>query len=471
MQTNHHTAPPSSSHPLMVSISGIRGIVGSGLTPGVIVRYASAFAGFCRRRTPGRPVVVLGRDGRRGGAPLTDLLSATLAAEGIDVRLIGVAPTPTIALAVERSGATGGISVTASHNPLEWNGMKFFASTGLFLDAEENRELQAIAAAPGSVSAAWDAQGTVTPEEVWIDRHREAVLRLPGLDLALLRKRRFHVVVDCVNASGGVIVPRLLEELGCTVVPLNCDGSGVFAHTPEPLPENLTALAARVRAARADLGIAVDPDADRLVLITEQGEPYGEEYTIVTAVRFVLGHAPPSSRTPGVVINLSTTRAVEDLAAQYGVPVYRTPVGEINVARKMLDVGALIGGEGSGGVIFPAVHAGRDAMVGIGLILQMLLEHGGPLSALRSTLPRYFMAKGKAALGDGSPDRMLNALRERYAGSARINTDDGLRIDFPDRWVHVRKSNTEPIVRIIAEAGTPEEADELLRRFHGEITR
>jgi phosphomannomutase len=454
----------------MVSISGVRGIVGSSLTPEVLVRYAAAFAGFCRRRSSGRPAVVKGRDGRAGGRPLSEIIGSTLMAAGVDVRSIGIAPTPTVALAVERGGATGGISVTASHNPLEWNGMKFFASTGLFLDAGENAELQAIADGPPPSYASWEAQGDSTGEEHWIDRHVSAVLALPSLDVSALRARRFRV--DCVNASGGVIVPRLLHLLGCDVVEMHCDVSGVFAHPPEPVPEHLTGLASRVRAEGADLGIAVDPDADRLVLITEQGTPYGEEYTIATAIRFLLGHERARGVTNPltVVVNLSTTRAVEDIAARFGATVLRTPVGESNVVRRMLDAGAIIGGEGSGGVILPAVHPGRDAMVGIALILQMLLEHGGPLSGLRSSLPQYTIVKGRIGLSGGSPDAVLHRLSARYASKARINNDDGLRLDFPDSWVHLRKSNTEPIVRVIAEAHTQDEASELVRAFSREIS-
>jgi phosphomannomutase len=471
MQTQPARGPESPAAPLMVSISGVRGIVGTSLTPDVVVRYAAAFAALCRRRTAAPPSIVIGRDGRAGGQPLYDIIGSTLLAAGVDVRLLGIAPTPTVAFAVEHGSAAGGISVTASHNPLEWNGMKFFAQTGLFLDAAENSELQSIVSGRAQLYASWENQGTASSEEGWIHRHLDAVLALPSLDIPAIRSRRFRVVVDCVNASGGAIVPLLLGRLGCESVLMNCGVDGVFAHPPEPVPENLTALAERVRNERADLGIAVDPDADRLVLITEQGEPYGEEYTIATVIRFVLGRERARGITGPltVVVNLSTTRAVEDIAAAYGAAVVRTPVGEINVARRMLDTGAVIGGEGSGGVILPSIHPGRDAMVGIPLILQMLLEHGGPLSALRAALPRYAIAKGKIHLTHGSPDRILNALQGRYAATARINTDDGLRIDFPDSWVHLRKSNTEPVVRVIAEARSQDEAAALLQTFSREI--
>jgi phosphomannomutase len=455
----------------MVSISGIRGIFGESLTPEVAMKYASAFGEYCKRIRPDNPAVVLGRDGRITGKILANIISSTLLSSGVNVRAIGVCPTPTVALAVEQSDAAGGISVTASHNPIEWNGLKFFADTGMFLDGDENKELWSIADSRKTRYASWQHIGTFTAEEFWIRRHIDAVLSLKYLDLSTIKKRRFKVVLDCVNAAGGVIVPALLREMGCEVIAMNCEVSGVFTHTPEPIPENLTDLAARVQAEQADLGIAVDPDVDRLVFINEKGEPYGEEYTIATAVKFVLekekllGHTYSQS----VVVNLSTTRAVEDIAASYGAKCLRTPVGEINVAKKMKQVGAVIGGEGSGGVILPAVHLGRDAIVGIALILQMLAESGGTLSELKTSLPQYSIAKGKIDLGSTSPDTALKKIESLQAGEARINKDDGLRIDFADHWIHLRKSNTEPIVRVIAEAGTIQQAIGVVERFKREI--
>ena len=283
----------------------------------------------------------------------------------------------------------------------------------------------------------------------------------------VIRKRRFRVVADCVDAAGGAIVPLLLRALGCDVVEMACGVSGVFSHTPEPIPENLTALAGRVVTEHADLGIAVDPDVDRLVLINEQGEPYGEEYTIATVVDFVLRQRRQQDMS--VVVNLSTTRAVDDIARRYGARSVRTPVGEINVARKMKAIGAVIGGEGSGGVIFPGLHYGRDAMVGIALVLQALAEHGGTLSALKATLPRYAIAKGKMEIRGMAPDQVLRTMQDRHAASGKVNTDDGVKIDFPDSWVHLRKSNTEPIIRIIGEAESAEAAQALVHRFQDEI--
>ncbi len=455
---------------LIVSISGIRGVIGDSLTPEAIIRYAGAYGEYCRKHSPEEPSVIVGRDGRITGSFVVPLVRSVLSAKGVRVRDIGICPTPTVQLAVEKGAAAGGIAVTASHNPVQWNGLKFMAPTGMFLDAAENRELWDIADRPGAY-VPWDRLGRQTTEEVWLARHVDAVLGLDMMNVESIRRRRFRVVLDCVNAAGGMIVPMLLERLGCDVVPLNCDVSGVFAHTPEPIPENLTDLAARVKAEKADLGIAVDPDVDRLVLITERGEPYSEEYTIASAVEFVLSRrAPKRSGPPArVVVNLSTTRAVDDIARSHGAEVIRTPVGEINVAKRMKETGALIGGEGSGGVILPDVHLGRDAIVGIGLILQLLADSGKTLSALKASLPAYQIAKGKIELGAVSPDEVLGRIQQAHARDGRITTDDGLKIDFEDHWVHLRKSNTEPIVRIIAEARTMESAREAVAAFTNEI--
>jgi phosphomannomutase len=466
---------------LMVSISGIRGIVGSSLTPETVVKYAAAFAEYCERGT-----IVIGRDGRVTGKSIAHLVSSTLSQMGCDVISIGVCPTPTVALGVGISKAAGGISITASHNPMQWNGLKFLASTGLFLDAQENRAFWDIAGRQPRSYPPWDKHGNYTSDPGLIDKHIENVLSLPYIDVMKVRKRKFKVVVDCVNAAGGVIVPRLLREFGCEVIEMNCEVSGVFSHTPEPIPENLGDLSARVRQERADIGIAVDPDVDRLVLINEQGEPIGEEYTIASVVQFVLAkEASPSPAGSGtaasagtrqskelrVVVNLSTTRAIDDICAQYGATILRTPVGEINVAKKMKEVGAIVGGEGSGGVILPASHIGRDAPVGIGLTLQHLAEFGGTVSQLKQSLPQYSITKGRVDLGSLDPDKVLDRLRDKYSSKGTVTTDDGLKLDFSDSWVHLRKSNTEPIIRIIAEAPEKRKADELVSAFIGEIQK
>ncbi|MDL1893322.1 phosphoglucosamine mutase, partial [Sphingobacteriales bacterium CHB3] len=378
---------------------------------------------------------------------------------------------PVISFAILWKQAGGAVNITASHNPMQWNGLKFFASTGLFLDAEENKGVWKIADNNAATFASWEKIGTHTADDSWIRKHLDAVLALPYLDIKKIRKRRLKVVLDAVNSAGGIITPILLRELGCEVIEMNCDVSGVFAHTPEPIPENLTDLCDRVKTEKADIGIAVDPDVDRLVLITEKGEPFGEEYTIASAVKFVLEKEKQAGRTytQSVVVNLSTTRAIDDIAAQCGAQVHRTPVGEINVAKQMKNIGSIIGGEGSGGVIFPAVHTGRDAIVGIGLILQLLAEFGGTVSELKSSLPQYQIAKGKIELGKISPDEALERIRRSVGVDARVNTDDGLRIDFPDYWVHLRKSNTEPIVRVIAEARTMKQAAEIVQQFKQQV--
>jgi phosphomannomutase len=455
----------------MVSISGIRGIVGESLTPEVVVKYAAAFAEYCKHINPKNPSVVIGRDGRITGRIVANIASSTLLAAGVDVVAIGVVPTPTVALATEKLGATGGVSFTASHNPMQWNGLKFFASSGLFLDAEENNEVWKIADNNEAKFASWQNIGKHTPDDSWVRKHIDAVLSHEYLDVEKIRRRKFKVVLDAVNAAGGIITPILLKELGCEVIEMNCDVSGVFAHTPEPIPENLTDLCERVKKEKADIGIAVDPDVDRLVLITEKGEPFSEEYTVTSAIKFVLekekqlGH----TYTQSVVVNLSTTRAVDDIAAHYGAKVHRTPVGEINVAKKMKNIGAIIGGEGSGGVIFPSIHTGRDAIVGIGLIMQLLADFGGTVSELKASLPHYQIAKGKIGLGKISPDAALQKIQNAVGNEATINTEDGLRIDFPDYWVHLRKSNTEPIVRVIAEARTMGRASEVVNEFTKQI--
>lgn len=450
---------------LMVSISGVRGIVGDSLTPEVVVMYTRAFGEFSRRGK-----IVLGRDGRLTGKGIGNIVSSTLLAMGCDVVALGVAPTPTIQIAVEQLHAAGGISITASHNPMEWNGLKFIGPSGTFLNGEEHRILCGLAAGGTSTYVAWDRLGRHTVDDSFLRQHDDMVLSLPILDIDKVRQREFKIVVDCINSSGGLIVPALLRRFGCEVVEMNCEVSGIFARPPEPIPENLTALARKVVEERADLGIAVDPDADRLVLITERGEPFGEEYTVTTVVNFILGrHNGRTGTPPSVVVNLSTTRAVDDVARAHGARVVRTPVGEINVVQRMKEIGAIVGGEGSGGVIVPAVHFGRDAIVGIGLILQQLAEFQGKVSEFKASLPQYAIEKAKVAIAGEHPDALLERLVRRYGGDGTVNTEDGLKIDFERSWVHLRKSNTEPIMRIIAEAPTAKEARELVERFREQL--
>jgi phosphomannomutase len=445
---------------LMVGISGIRGIVGETLAPEVVVRYVSAFAGYCDRGP-----IVIGRDGRITGKLIADIASSTLLAMGCNVIDLGICPTPTVQLAVEKLQASGGIAVTASHNPIQWNGLKFLASTGLFLNGEENKIFWKLAEEEPKY-VPWDKNGSYSAKDDFLDQHIQAVLSLPYIKPAIIAKRKFRVVLDCVNAAGGLVIPKLLESLGCEVIPLNCEVTGVFAHTPEPIPENLVMLANRVVTEKADLGIAVDPDVDRVVFIDEYGRPIGEEYTVSSAIRFTL--SKEEQKGAKVVVNLSTTRAVDDIAKRYEATVVRTPVGEINVASKMKEIGALVGGEGSGGVILPRVHLGRDALVGIGLIIQELAEFNGSMSAFKTSLPQYSIVKHKINLGTMDPDSIIESMKRRYA-SEKINEDDGLKIDFADYWIHLRKSNTEPIIRIIAEARTLEKAKKVVDNFLKDI--
>lgn len=448
----------------MVSISGVRGIIGESLSPDVVVKYAAAFAQYCNRGP-----IVIGRDGRITGKIIANIVSSTLLSMGCDVTAIGVAPTPTIGLAVESLQAAGGIAVTASHNPMEWNGMKFIGRSGMFLNKSESEQFWAIAETQRLLYSQWNTIGRHVADTSMLEQHVKKALQIPSVNVETIRRRKFKVVVDCINAAGGAIVPRMLRDLGCEVVELNCDQSGIFARPPEPVPENLQDLCRRVTQERADLGIAVDPDVDRLVFITEQGMPFGEEYTVTTAARFVLRHLPKSERRRAVVVNLSTTRAVDDVAKEYGASVYRTAVGEINVATKMKEVNAVVGGEGSGGVIIPALHYSRDAIAGIAVILQELAEFGGPLSAFKASLPQYVIMKSKIDIAGLDPDTLLDRVRQRHATNGNVNTDDGLKIDLPDGWVHLRKSNTEPIIRIIAEAATVERSTSLVTEFKKEL--
>ncbi|MDH7514562.1 MAG: phosphoglucosamine mutase [Bacteroidota bacterium] len=439
----------------IVSISGIRGVVGVSLTPPEIVSYAVAFA-----ELSGAKRVVIGYDGRPSGRGIKELVAGTLALCGAEVVDIGLAPTPTVQLGVERFGAGGGISITASHNPAEWNGLKFIDGDGLFLDAEKNAEFLRIHRSGPQPFRRWDAVGSRRVEEGFSVEHIQAVLACPLADVAAIRRRAFRVVVDAVNAAGSVIVPELLRRLGCSVIPLYCDASGLFPHPPEPLPHNLAELGETVRTIGADVGVAVDPDADRLVLFDERGEPFGEEYTVTSVVDSVLA-AVGEGGTKTVVVNLSTTRAVDDVARKHGAVVHRTPVGEINVVKRMLETGAVVGGEGSGGVIVPSIHPARDSLVGLLFVLHTLAVNGWTASAYRATLPSYAIRKSVLPLGSLSLDEVFARATQVFADGT-VNHEDGLRLDSPRGWVHIRPSNTEPILRIIAEAETADEADRLV---------
>jgi phosphomannomutase len=445
---------------LMVGVSGIRGIVGKDLTEDVVARYASAFGQWAKAAAR-RPLVVVGRDARESGPAFERAVTEGLASAGCAVVSVGIAPTPTIQLAVEHHKAGGGIAITASHNPIEWNALKFIGPDGIFLDgADGKRVLQLVGKDGGKRRSA--RGGEVATDPGAIERHLDAVLKLPAVDVPAVRKRSFAVALDAVRGAGGPVMRTLLERLGCRVTGINLETDGRFPRAPEPVPENLGELAALVRRSGADVGIAVDPDVDRLAIVDETGTPIGEDYTLAFAIRAVMGG---KGGTPIVVCNLSTSLVVEDAARAYGAEVVRTPVGEVHVARAILRLGAAIGGEGNGGVMYPALHAGRDAPVAAALLLTLLAREGRPVSQLVAAAPRYAIVKAKVERAAGSREpgleRTYAALRQRFA-DAQADTQDGLRLAWPDRWLHVRPSNTEPIIRLIAEAPSASEARQLV---------
>jgi phosphomannomutase len=438
---------------LMTSISGIRGIVGDGLDPETIVKYTNAYADFI-----GSGKVVIGRDARITGEMVNQITAGTLLAKGIDVIDIGICPTPTVQFNVKKLKANGGIAISASHNPNEWNALKLLNSTGQFLSPEEYNRMQEYLQNYQPQYKSWEKIGKWTEYPKGIQNHIDAIFDLGIIYVDEIRKRRFKVLVDCVNGAGAYVLPEFLKEFGCEITEMNCEKTGIFPRKPEPLPENLTETMKKVKETKTDLGIVVDPDVDRLVLITDKGEPFNEENTIVQVVQFVL-----SRKKGDAVVNLSTTRAVDDVAAKYGCKVFRSPVGEANVVKKMKEVNAIIGGEGSGGVIFPELHYGRDALVGIALTLQHLFDFGKSLSTLKDELPQYFISKKKIDISK-DPDELIRKLTTDFKDQ-KINTEDGLRIDFEDHWVHFRKSNTEPIIRIITEAKTKTEAESYSEKY------
>ena len=455
---------------LIKSISGIRGTIGGApddnLTPIDAVKFAAAYGTWLKKHIyKTRVKVVVGRDARISGEMVQNLVQYTLVGLGIDVVDIGLSTTPTVEVAVTMEQADGGIILTASHNPKQWNALKLLNNKGEFLNAQEGEEILRIAAANEFTFAEVDALGHITHNDTYIQRHIDAVLSLlPLATLEAIRKRKFKVAVDAVNSTGGIAIPLLLERLGAEVVPLYCEPNGQFPHNPEPLKEHLSDICAKVVEVKADLGVVVDPDVDRLALITEEGEMFGEEYTLVACADYYLG-----KKKGNVVSNLSSSRALRDIAEKHGVEYAAAAVGEVNVVTKMKEVNAVIGGEGNGGVIFPELHYGRDALVGVVLFLSLLVEKGIAVSALRRSYPAYFMSKNKIQLTSGlNPDKVLLAMQEKYAHE-QITTIDGLKIDFPFSWVHLRKSNTEPIIRIYTEAKTQAEADALATRFMEEM--
>jgi len=448
---------------LIAGISGVRGIIDDGFDSEVVKLYTQAFAQLMNR---GR--IVIAQDSRPSGAMFKDVVETTLRRMGCEVIDCAICPTPTAQLMVKELGAGGGIIVTASHNPIEWNALKFVGAEGLFLDSSEHQQLQKeIEQVQASGLTRAEPRGTVTVLEDRIERHIENVLALDLINTAAIRQRRPKIVVDAINGAGSVALPSFLERLGCEVIRLNCDNDGNFVHTPEPLPENLKELGHTVRRNGADLGIATDPDADRLAVFDEFGDPLVEEYTLVLAAYHALRRAPADDHRP-LVTNLSTTMALDDLAARYRRRVLRTPVGEIHVARKMQSQDSLIGGEGNGGVILAASHLGRDSLVASGMILSLLAETGQTIREIANDLPRYEMVKDRLNVQGYQPGEILAALAEKYASLAP-NLDDGVKITWKDRWVHFRASNTEPIIRIFAEGTNRTVAASLVSEFKTEI--
>ena len=453
---------------LIKSISGIRGTIGGrpgdALTPVDIVKFTYAYCAKLKERRPKpegeRYTVVVGRDARISGEMVENIVCGTLIACGVDVIRAGFASTPTTEMAVILSGADGGIILTASHNPRQWNALKLLNEKGEFLTAAEGQAVLDCAEAGDFDFSDVDGMGTIVDED-FTDRHLDEVLALPAVDVEAVRKAGFTVVLDAVNSVGGIIMPRLLERLGVRCIELNCNPDGEFAHNPEPLPKNLEELSATLVREKADLGISVDPDVDRLAFICEDGKPFVEEYTLVSVADYLLSRAEAAGEKNLVTVsNLSSSRALRDVTESHGGHYYASAVGEVNVTTLMHEKGAIIGGEGNGGVIYPAIHAGRDAMVGVALFLSNLAHKGMTVSGLKKTYPEYHIAKNRIELSDKSLiDKILNRLKEIYAAED-VNTLDGVKISFEARreWVHLRRSNTEPIIRIYSEAPTEERA-------------
>ncbi len=455
---------------LIKSISGIRGTIGGpagqGLTPPDVVKYAAAYGTWALQQPTDSRLIVIGRDARLSGDVVSRLVAATLQSLGLDVVDLGLSTTPTVEMAVPAKQAAGGIILTASHNPKQWNALKLLNQHGEFISAAEGETVLELAETEAFDFAEVDALGTYAVDDDFLATHIAAVLALPLVDVAAIRARNFRVVVDAVNSSGGFVVPALLEALGVSVIEkLHCEPTGHFAHNPEPLPEHLGDIANVLKNGGFDLGIVVDPDVDRLALVCENGELFGEEYTLVAVADYVL----QASGGGNTVSNLSSTRALRDVTEKHGGHYAAAAVGEVNVVTLMKQTNAVIGGEGNGGIIYPELHYGRDALVGIALFLTHLAKSGGTTSALRATFPPYFISKNKIELTpEIDTDQVLVQMAARYADHP-VNTIDGVKIEFGKQWVHLRKSNTEPIIRIYAEAATLAEADALAQRIIGDI--
>jgi phosphomannomutase len=458
---------------LITSISGIRGTiggkVGESLTPDDIVKFSAAYATWLLRRNQGENKVIIGRDARISGVYISNIVTQVLLASGIDVTDIGYSTTPTVEIAVQREKATGGIIITASHNPKNWNALKLLNEKGEFLTAEEGNAVLQIAHHHEYEYKDVENLGIYKRNPNYLKIHIEKILSLPLVDVEAIRKSKFRIVVDAVNSTGGIAVPMLLKSLGVEdIYELNCIPDGKFQHNPEPLPENLSSLSSEVRIKNADMGIAVDPDVDRLAFVCEDGEMFGEEYTLVSVADYVL------SRTPGnTVSNLSSTKALEDITKKHNGSYFTSAVGEVNVVAKMKEINAIIGGEGNGGVIYPELHYGRDALVGIALFLTHLAKNGKSISQLRKKYPNYYISKNKVALkekGNVVIEDILEKIKELYK-KYPMNTIDGIRIEFDNDWVHLRKSNTESIIRIYAESKNQTTSETLAKKLISDIKK
>lgn len=454
---------------LMKTISGFRGTIGGkpgdNLTPIDIVKFATAYAQWIKNQRKSESyTVVIGRDARISGPMVQELVMNTLIGMGVNVIDLGLSTTPTVEVAVPMENADGGIILTASHNPKQWNALKMLDHKGEFLNAEGARQVLDLAESEDLNYAEIDDLGTITKKDGYIEKHIDEILKLKWIDTDKIKAAGFKVVVDGVNSTGGIAIPQLLNRLGVEVVELYCEPNGHFPHDPEPLEKNLSEIFKLVVSEKADLGIVVDPDVDRLAFVDENGKMFGEEYTLVAVADYLLG-----KQKGNTVSNLSSSRALRDVTRKHGGEYNASAVGEVNVVQKMKDTNALIGGEGNGGIIFPELHYGRDSLVGTALFLTHLAEKGISVSELRKEYPAYFMSKSKIELTKGlDVDALLKEMENKYA-SEEISTIDGVKIDFPENWVHLRKSNTEPIIRIYTEAKSQQEADALAERFIGEL--
>ena len=459
----------SKSMTLIKSISGFRGTIGGipneNLTPLDIVKFASAYGAWVLSKDKGK-LVIIGRDARISGKIVSDLVVSTLLSMGLDVINLGLSTTPTVEMAVKLEEAAGGIILTASHNPKQWNALKLLNNLGEFISGAEASKVLEIAESQAFEYADINSLGTYAEDNSYLQKHIDEILKLPLVDVAAIKEKKFSIVVDAVNSSGGIAVPMLLKALGVEqIIELNCEPTGHFAHNPEPLPEHLTELSSMVKSKKAHLGICVDPDVDRLALVGEDGGMFGEEYTLVAVADYILKHTSKGN----TVSNLSSTRALKDITEKAGGIYTASAVGEVNVVEMMKETNAVIGGEGNGGIIYPDLHYGRDALVGIALFLSSLSKSGKTCTALRMSFPNYVISKNKVDLTkDINPDDVLEKIKEKYK-NFEINTVDGVRIDFDEDWIHLRKSNTEPIIRIYAESKSETTARNLTMKIIKDI--